>query len=286
MKRKALSSFLISIASLLIISLAATSIAFASSYLYISNDKTEQASLLGAKSSSRTEMKVCVQIMKYYKDTSLGGSPLDTKKLGDTVYAEKVSGDVMCIYNKNGAMLGYCKASELVKKDAKFFAEIPYEWNEDGQISNLVDLRKYILIFDADVICDTDKPVLVQYDTAIKLFKAAKEIKASYGYTICVDKAYIPSSHASSETCCEVCSHAKGASLTLSILKNGESVSEKIPVYEDENAVSPVSSKLTKLLADFSLMRDSQSDCFYDADHLSYISTDHDTSSLIYSIWE
>ncbi len=286
MKRKAFHTFLLSVAFLLIISFATSAIVFANSYLHTQKYNSAQVSPINEKSSKRTEMKVCVQSMKYYKDITLSGSPIDSKKFEDIVHAEKISAEIMCIYNKNGVMLGYCKASELVKKEAKFFAEIPCQWNESGHISNLVDLRKYILIFDAQVVCNEDKPVLVQYDTAIKLFKAAEEIKTSYGYTLCVNKAYIPASSASSETCCSIRAHSKGASLTLSILKNGESVSERIPVYEDETSESPVISSIAKLLAEFSLIRDSESDCFYDADYQSYITTDHDMSSLIYSIWE
>ena len=287
MKRKAFNTFLISIVSLLIIiSFTAESIAFANAYLASSKNAAPEVLALTQKSSARVEMKVCVQTMRYYKNTALSGNPVDTKKFGDVVFAEKVDESIMCIYNKNGAMLGYCESKNLVSKDAKFFAEIPYEWNSSGQISNLVDLRKYILIFGADVICDSDEPVLIQYDTATKLFRAASEIKKAHGYTLCVDEAYVPASEASSEKCCTLCSHSKGCVLTLSVLKNGESISEKIPLYDEENTASNVASKLTKLLADFSLLRDAESDCFYDADHESYISSDHGKSSLIYSVWE
>ncbi len=294
MKRKALNTFLVLIVSLLIISLAASGVIFASSS-YRSEDSehsesSEKVSVLNTKSSSYIAMKVCVQTMNYYQNANLEGNPVpNPKKFGDTVYVSSndIGKDVVCIYTisaGNYFILGHCKASSLVKKDAEFYAEVPQEWNDEGQISNLVDLRKYIRIFGAKVNCDGDKPILVQYDTVLKLFKAAKEINDTYGYTLCVDKAYIPESQATSESCCDICSHSTGASLMLSILKSGESASEKIPIYEGTSSTAV--NKISKLLADYSLLRSGASDCFYDADYASYVSTDHNMSSLTYSVWE
>ncbi len=292
MKRKAFKTFLVSIVSLLIISLAASGVVFAST-LYRStpsddSENSEKISVLNTEGSSYVAMKVCVQTMNYYKSASLSGTPVpNPKRFGDVVYisSDDIGKEIVCIYTISAGSyvnLGHCEASSLVKKETGFYAEIPQEWNDEGQISNLVDLRKYIRIFDAKVTCSEDEPVLVQYDTALKLFKAAKKINDTYGYTLCVDNAYVPMSK--EQSCCDVCSHSTGASLMLSILKKGESVSEKIPVYEGTS--STVVNKISKLLADYSITRSKESDCFYDEDYLSYMSTDHDMSSLIYSIWE
>ena len=297
MKRKAYGTFLILTASLLIISLAASCIVFASAYIHTIENEEVAVSESSSRAAVRTEMKVCVPSMKYYKNSALSGNPLDSKKFGEIVFAQKISDGVMCIFNKNGAMLGYCRDSDLVKTSAKYFAEIPYEWNEDGKVSQLVDLRKYILIFGADVTCDDSDPVLVQYETAVKLFGAAKEISEMYGYKLCVDSAYVPESLLPDESCCTLCSHSTGAVLTFSLspLEQGESADDEgIVAQENEGTnegetkppVPPTLSEVVSILARYSLLRDGESYCFYDADFESYISTDHDMSSLTYSIWE
>lgn len=237
---------------------------------------TQTADKSASTRAVRTAMKVCVEKMNYYKNASLTGAPLGTKKFGEIVYCESADEGVVCIYNKSGNMLGYCELFSLVSQDAKFFAEIPQKTNEARQISKLVDLRKYILIFGAKVNCDESEPILIQYDTAMKLFRAAKEINETFDCTLNVEKAYIQIANG-----CEK-DHSTGAVLTLSITKRGESTSEKIPVYEDDMTLG----KISKVLSDHSLIRTGETDCFYDADIESYIPTSLDMSSLTYSVWE
>lgn len=229
----------------------------------------------------RSPMRVCVEKMNYYKNESFEGSAVGTKKFGDIVYAEDAGNNVVCIYNKNGSKLGYCSASSLVDQNAHFFAEFPHSTDlSSGKVSKLVDLRKYILIFNANVTCDEESYVAIQYDTAIKLFRAAKDIYDQYGYTVNVKGSHM------SDTCTCGGDHSTGGVLQLTITKRGENTSESIPLYENEGTPNQTVGKIAKVLADNSLIRVGESDCFADADNSSYMSTVIDPNSVTYSVWE
>ena len=234
-----------------------------------------------APKALRVTMKVCTEKMNYYRNESFEGAPLGTKKFGDVVYAEDAENGVFRIYNKTGNMLGYCSASSLVDQNARFFGE--FAWKSDastGKVSKLVDLRKYILIFDSSVKCDEDTCIAVQYDTALKLFRAAKEIYESYEYVLSVEAAH------TREACSCGEDHSNGGALTLKITKKGESQSESIPVYENEGTPNQTIGKIAKILADNSLIRIAETDCFADADSSSYLPTVIDYSAITYSVWE
>lgn len=289
MKKRTVSVFLL---IFLLISLAASLLSFAAVSHRNTNDISARLEKdfsdiksLENKASSRKKMKVCSEKMNYYQNASFEGDAIGEKTFGYVLYAEEYSDGVMRIYTENGAVLGYCEASALIGADAMFFAEIPYEWNESGQVSKLVDIRKYIMLFDADLLCDSETPILIQYDTMLKLFDAAKSFSISFGYKLMIEKAYIPSSNGSGCKCLSACPHASGACIALSMVKKGESTSVSIPIYADETAEILVDSEFAELLAKFSLIH-GDSGCFYDSSYSSYMITDHDLSSLIYSIWE
>ncbi len=294
MTRKALNIFIISVVSLIIVSMAASMLVFATASSYNKIENTSNASDQSAPAepmnttslTSYKEMTVCVSRVDYYKDNTLSGNPIGSKVFGDIVYAEQNSTGISRIYNQTGALLGYCKSVALIDSSVKLFVEVPYVWNSDGQVSKLVDIRKYMIIFDAQIICGEDEPVLMQYDTMLKLFEVAGKFYSELGYTLVIEKAYVPESDTQNDTCCSVCSHATGASVTLKMLKKGASKTETIPLYEHEGIVNSPVSAFTKLLEDYALIRDQSSDCFYDTDHEAYMPTDYDLSSPLYSVWK
>ena len=290
MTRKALNIFIISVVSLIILSMTASMIVFADAETYNKTQNSENTlsaeTVNSTSTNSYTEMTVCVSRVDYYKDNTLSGNPIGSKVFGDTVYAEQNSTGISRIYNQTGALLGYCESVALIDKSVKLFIEVPYAWNSDGQISKLVDLRKYMMIFDAQIICDEDEPILIQYYTMLKLFEVASAFYSELGYTLVVEKAYLPESSAKNETCCSTCSHASGASLTLKMLKKGASKTEDIPLREQEGISNSPISTFAKLLEDYDLIRDRESNCFYDTDHKAYMPTDYDLSSPLYSAWK
>jgi hypothetical protein len=290
MTRRLLNIFIISVVSLIIVSTAASMLVFATASSYNKTecpDKTDSAIQTNSTATaSYTEMKVCVERIDYYKDNTLSGNPIGSKFFGEIVYAEQNSTGISRIYNKTGALLGYCESVALIDSSIKIFVELPYTWNSDGQVSKLVDLRKYILIFDVPLIYDEDEPIILQYDTMLRLFEAANAFYTELGYTLVLEKAYIPESKIPEATCCTTCSHATGASLTLKMLKIGSSKTEAIPRYSQDQIPNSSVSPFTKLLEDYALIRDEDSDCFYDTDYEAYMPTDHDLSSPIYSIWK
>ena len=290
MSRRILNIFIISVVSLIIVSVTASMLVFATAPLYNKTENTANLSpaepLNTSSLTSYKEMTVCVSRADYYKDNTLSGSPIGSKVFGDTVFAEQNSVGISRIYNQIGALLGYCRSVELVDSSVKLFVEVPYAWNSDGQISRLVDIRKYAEIFDAQIIYDEDMPILIQYDTMIKLFEVAEKFYSDLGYTLVLEKAYIPESKIPRDLCCTFCSHATGASLALKMLKKGASKTESIPFYEHEELPSSPVSSFIKLLEDYSLIHDESSDCFYDADCTAYMTTDYDISSPLYSVWK
>ncbi|MBE6607402.1 MAG: hypothetical protein E7633_02430 [Ruminococcaceae bacterium] len=283
MSKKILNIFIISVISLIIVSAAASLLALAASSYTEHKKLSSPENNNPAPAASYVEMIVCVSRVEYYKDNTLSGNPIGFKVFGDKVYAEQNSTGISRIYNQTGALLGYCKSVSLMNSSVKLFVEVPYAWNSEGQISRLVDVRKYAEIFDARIIYSDDEPILIQYDTMIKLFEVADKFYSELGYTLVIEKAYIPQSKISEE-CCLVCSHASGASLTLKMLKKGASKTEAIPYYEHEGLDSSPVSAFTKLLEDYSLIHDESSDCFYDADYTAYMITDYDLSSPVYYI--
>lgn len=292
MKIKLFYALLITVSCMLALSVTASSFIFASNLSDKEISDTADVYADSITKATYVPMKVCVEKMNYYRNETLDGSAF-TKKFGDIVYVSSsdIGKDVMCIHTLSGnnyVVLGYCRSSSLVKADSLFFAEVPEQWNSEGQISKLVDLRKYIRIFDAKIICDESVTLLIQYDVAVRLFEVAEEIYGKSGYTLCVDLAYIPESEIPEEDmrCCTECMHSTGACLTLSILKKGEQTPISIPVYADPESEAPRQGEISKLLEDYSFIRSGESDCFYDADHDNYISSDLDLSSLIYLIWE
>lgn len=276
MSRKILNIFIISVISLIIVSSAASLLVFAAAS-YNQNKKSSPAEALNTTvAESYVEMVVCVRRLDYYKDNTLSGNPIGAKLFGETLYAQQNSVGISRIYNKSGALLGYCKSYMLIDKSAKLFVEVPYAWNSDGQVSRLVDIRKYAEIFDAQIIYNEDEPMLIQYDTMLKLFEVADEFYSELGYTIVLEKAYIRESSLGSKLCCSVCSHATGSALTLKMLKKGASITEGVPSE----------SSFTRLLEDYGLIHDESTDCFYDADFKAFMTTDYDTSSQMYYVWK
>lgn len=276
MKKGALSTLL----ALLICALLFTSVLAKTAELRESADSALTFNSPESK-TARIPMKVCVEKMSYYKNESFEGSALGTKKFGDTVYVEDAGGGVVRIYNKNGNMLGYGSASAIVSQDARFFAEFPQKTDAtSGKISRLVDLRKYITIFDASVNCDNDNCVAVQYDTATKLFRAASEIYSQYEYTLNVKIAH------SSDVCTCGEDHSTGGVLLLTVTKRGENVEENIPLYENEGTAEQTLGKIAKILSDNALIRIGESDCFADADNASYLPNVIKQSDITYSVWE
>ncbi len=275
----------------------------------INEERAIESAQTSTQRSTRVPMKVCVEKMSYYRNEIFEGSALGSKKFGEIVYAEDAGGNVARIYNKSGNMLGYCSMFHLVTEDVRFIAEFP--WRTDtatSQVSKLVDLRKYIDVFEAKVTCSDSDYVAIQYDTAIKLFRAARTIYDECGYILNVSVA-----HTSSCTCAE--DHKTGGILTLTITKTGSNVVESIPLYadtvainEDDTITDPSTdpstdtttdpdatpdstpdralSRIAQILADNSLIRVSETDCFADADNSSYISTVIDPSTVTYSVWE
>ena len=276
MSRKILNIFIISVISLIIVSGAASLFVFAASS-YNQNKKSTPAETLNtASTESYVEMVVCVRRLDYYKDNTLSGNPIGTKLFGETLYAQQNSVGISRIYNNSGALLGYCKSYMLIDKSAKFFVEVPYAWNSDGQVSRLVDIRKYAEIFDAKIIYNEDEPTLIQYDTMLKLFEVAGKFYSELGYTLVLEKAYIPESKLGNKICCSVSSHATGAALTLKMLKKGASITESVPS----------DSSFSRLLEDYGLIHDESTNCFYDADFKAFMVTDYDTSSQMYYVWK
>lgn len=275
MSRKILNIFIISVISLIIVYSAASLLAFAASS-YNQDKKCGAQTVNNTSAESHTEMIVCVRRLDYYKDNTLSGNPIGSKLFGETLYAQQNSVGISRIYNKSGALLGYCRSYMLIDKSAKLFVEVPYAWNSDGQISRLVDVRKYAEIFDAQIIYNEDEPILVQYDTMLKLFEVADAFYLDLGYTLVLEGAYIPESKLGNKPCCTVCSHATGAALTLKMLKKGASVTESIPT----------DSSFSRLLEDYGLLHDESTDCFYDTDFSSFMTTDYDTSSHTYYVWK
>ena len=282
----------------------------------IASEDIKQPEQTASPRVSRIPMKVCIEKMSYYKNESFEGSAIGTRKFGEIVYAEDMGGNIARIYNKSGNMLGYCSMFSLVDENARFIAEFP--WQRDvssGKISKLVDLRKYVEIFEASVTCNENDYVAIQYDTAMKLFRAARSIYDECGYILNVSVAHSASCTGCSED------HKTGGVLTLTITKDGESVSESIPLYmeddiveipsvyetgdtvedpsanEGEDSVEDPSdteetpparalSRVAQILADNSLIRVGETDCFADADLASYISTVINSSSVTYTVWE
>lgn len=274
MSRKILNIFIISVISLIIVLSAASLLVFAASS-YNQDKKSSAQTVNNTSTDSYTEMIVCVSRLDYYKDNTLSGNPIGSKLFGETLYAQQNSVGISRIYNKSGALLGYCRSYMLIDKSAKLFVEVPYAWNSDGQVSRLVDIRKYAEIFDAQIIFPENEPMLIQYDTMLKLFEVADAFYLDLGYTLVLERAYIPESKLDRDPCCTVCSHATGAALTLKMLKKGASVTESVPT----------DSSFTRLLEDYGLLHDS-SDCFYDTDFNSFMTTDYDTSSYTYYVWK
>lgn len=276
MSRKTLNIFIISVISLIIVSSAASLLVFAASS-YNQNKKIAPAEPLNTTvAESYVEMIVCVRRLDYYKDNTLSGNPIGSKLFGETLYAQQNSVGISRIYNKSGALLGYCRSYMLIDKSAKLFVEVPYAWNSNGQVSRLVDIRKYAEIFDAQIIYNEDEPALIQYDTMLKLFEVAGKFYSELGYTLVLEKAYIPESKLGDKLCCSSCSHATGAALTLKMLKKGASLTESVPAE----------SSFTRLLEDYGLLHDESTDCFYDADFKAFMTTDYDTSSQTYYVWK
>ncbi len=287
MKRKTLSIILISAALLLTVSLTASLIAFASPpSASVINNTEDNPAPTGPINSALTEMKVCTEWVAYYKDIEMGGNPIGRKNFGEAVLAEEDEEveSVMRIYNESGALLGYCDKNALVPKNAAFYAEVPLMWNEEGQISRLVDLRKYAMIFDAPIICDDDRVILIQYDTMLKLFDVAEKFYSDLSYTLVIENAYLSASAVESGVCCGL-SHSNGAHLTLKMLKIGESETEEIPLLDISDPSGEKLSVFASLLSDYSFISESGS-CFYDSDYESYMHTELDMSSITYSIWE
>ena len=276
MSRKILNIFIISVISLIIASGAASLLVFAASSYNQNKKITPDEAMNTLSTESYVEMVVCVRRLDYYKDNTLSGNPIGAKLFGETLYAQQNSVGISRIYNKSGALLGYCRSYMLIDKSAKLFVEVPYAWNSDGQVSRLVDIRKYAEIFDAQIIYSEDEPMLVQYDTMLKLFEVAGKFYSELGYTIVLEKAYVPESKLGDRFCCSVCSHATGATLTLKMLKKGASLTESIPSE----------SSFARLLEDYGLLHDESTDCFYDADFKAFMTTDYDTSSYLYYIWK
>ena len=276
MSRKMLNIFIISVISLIIVYSAASLLVFAASSYNQNKKITPDEAMNTTVAESYVEMIVCADRLDYFRDNTLSGNPIGSKLFGETLYAQQNSVGISRIYNKSGALLGYCKSSMLIDKSAKLFVEVPYAWNSGGQVSRLVDIRKYAEIFDAQIIYNEDEPMLVQYDTMLKLFEVAGKFYSELGYTLVLEKAYVPESKLGDNPCCSTCSHATGAALTLKMLKKGASLTESIPA----------DSSFSRLLEDYGLIHDKSSSCFYDADSSSFMTTDYDTSSYLYYVWK
>ena len=110
----------------------------------------------------------------------------------------------------------------------------------------------------------------------LKLFEVAGKFYSELGYTLVLEKAYVPESKLGDNPCCSTCSHATGAALTLKMLKKGASLTEAVPA----------DSSFSRLLEDYGLIHDKSSSCFYDADSSSFMTTDYDTSSYLYYVWK
>ena len=276
MSRKTLNIFIISVISLIIVYSAASLLVFAASSYNQNKKITPDEAMNTTAAESYVEMIVCVRRLDYFRDNTLSGNPIGSKLFGETLYAQQNSVGISRIYNKSGALLGYCKSSMLIDKSAKLLVEVPYAWNSDGQVSRLVDIRKYAEIFDAQIIYNEDEPMLVQYDTMLKLFEVADKFYSEFGYTLVLEKAYVPESKLDKDPCCASPSHATGATLTLKMLKKGASLTES----------ASSDSSFTRLLEDYGLIHDVSSSCFYDADSSSFMTTDYDISSYLYYVWK